>query len=335
MKIVVLCFLFIKMNACCAQDPTFSQFFSSPLNVNPALTANINADWRAILNYRSQWMGAQSPYTTGTISYDSKIFQNKNKFVSEDNYFGLGGMLMFDRALGGVAKSTFASLNLSYNIKIIDGYNKHRWGLGFGASYGRRSIDYSQLSFENQYTGSGFNTSLPTGESALSNMKPFVSINTGLTYSITNDKSNFDFGVAAFHVNKPAQTFLQDVNQHLEIRKVVHANFETYLNENTVANTNAIYQQQGTAKYLSAGAGLGFYSGEDRSTLINSGLWFRAKNGFVPYIGLAINNLQFGLSYDITTSKLNEAAVKPASIELSIILRGSREVSKSIPCPWK
>ena len=26
-----------------AQDPNFSQFFSSPLNVNPALTANINA----------------------------------------------------------------------------------------------------------------------------------------------------------------------------------------------------------------------------------------------------------------------------------------------------
>ena len=35
-----------------AQDPNFSQFFSSPLNINPALTGNINADWRAIANFR-------------------------------------------------------------------------------------------------------------------------------------------------------------------------------------------------------------------------------------------------------------------------------------------
>ncbi|MEJ7672491.1 MAG: type IX secretion system membrane protein PorP/SprF [Chitinophagaceae bacterium] len=126
---------------------------------------------RAITNYRSQWMGAQSPYTTGTISYDSKILQNKNAYLEENNFLGLGGMLMFDRALGGVAKSTFASINLSYNIKIIDGTSKHRLGAGFGATYGRRSVDYSRLDFEDQFTGFGFNTNLPTGETALADMK--------------------------------------------------------------------------------------------------------------------------------------------------------------------
>ena len=60
-----------------AQDPSFSQFFSSPLNVNPALTAHINADWRAIANFRDQWLGPASPYATGTVSFDSKLF-NKN-----------------------------------------------------------------------------------------------------------------------------------------------------------------------------------------------------------------------------------------------------------------
>jgi len=75
----------IVMNASYAQDPTFSQFFSSPLNINPALTANINSDWRAITNYRSQWMGATSPYVTGTISYDSKVLQNKNAFQEENS----------------------------------------------------------------------------------------------------------------------------------------------------------------------------------------------------------------------------------------------------------
>lgn len=318
-----------------AQDPVFSQFFSSPLNINPALTANINSDWRVISNFRNQWMSAQSPYSTATISYDSKILQNKNVFIEENNYLGLGGMLMYDRALGGSAKSTFASLNLSYNIKVKDDVYKHRLGIGFGGSYGRRSIDYSNLNFGEQYTGFGFNTNLPSGEIAKADMKPFASVNAGLTYSIISDKNNFDIGVAAFHVNNPKQTFLQDNNQKLATRSVVHANFETFINERTVLNTSAVYQKQGPARYLSAGGGLGYYLGDVEAPLLNAGLWYWAENGFVPYVGLVYNNFQFGLSYDINTSTLSEAARKPGSIEFSLIIRGSKQVSKSIPCPWK
>src|SRR4026209_289353 len=79
-----------------AQDPSFSQFFSSPLNINPALTANINEDWRMVTNLRDQWIGPASPYTTGTISYDSKILQKKIPNVAEENRMGLGGMIMYD-----------------------------------------------------------------------------------------------------------------------------------------------------------------------------------------------------------------------------------------------
>ena len=317
-----------------AQDPTFSQFFSSPLNINPALTANINSDWRAISNYRSQWMNATSPYVTGTISYDTKV-QQKYAFQEENNYVGLGGMLMFDRAMGGIAKAIFGSLNLSYSIKLAEGNSEHRLGIGFGATYGKRSVDYSRLDFEEQYTGFGFNTNLPTGETALSDMKGFVSVNTGLTYSIRTENSNFDIGTAVFHVNKPKQTFLNDENQRLAMRQVAHANFETYINDRTLLNLAAIYQKQTSATYLSVGGGIGYYLGDATGPIINAGLWYWKENGFVPYIGLVKNNFQFGFSYDVTTSKLNESARKPSSIELSLIFRGSREPSKNIPCPWK
>ena len=107
-----------------AQDPSFSQFFSSPLNINPSLTANINADWRAIANFRDQWISPASPYATGTISYDAKMFQKKFPGMEEGNIFGLGGMLMYDKAMGGVVKSTYASMNISYRVKLIEWRNK-------------------------------------------------------------------------------------------------------------------------------------------------------------------------------------------------------------------
>lgn len=320
-----------------AQDPSFSQFFSSPLNINPALTANINADWRLISNFRDQWIGPASPYVTGTVSYDSKIFQNKVPNVeTQGNTMGIGGMLMFDRAMSGVVKSTYASLNLSYNIKLSEtDYYKERLGIGFGGIYGTRNMDFSRVDFEEQFTGYGFNRNLPTGESALSNMKPYVSASAGLTYSASTEKTNFDVGVAAFHLNSPRQTFLKDEKEFLPIRKVAHANFETFVNERAVLISNAIYQYQKGANYFSVGGAMGYYMGNNLESMVTAGLWYWSQNAVIPYVSLTHKDFQFGVSYDITTSKLNQASRKPSSWEVSVILRGTKKPSGVIPCPWK
>jgi type IX secretion system PorP/SprF family membrane protein len=332
----VFIFLLLVIRSANAQDPSFSQFFSSPLNINPALTANINADWRFISNLRDQWIGPASPYVTGTVSFDTKLMQKKIPNVSEGNYMGVGSMLMFDHAMSGIVKSTYASLNLSYNIKITEtDYYTERLGLGFGAIYGHRRVDFSRVNFEEQFTGFGFNTNLPTGETALSNMKPYVSVSAGITYSATSEKSNFDMGVAAFHLNQPRQTFLKDEKQELAMRKVAHANFETFINEQLVLNTNGIYQFQSKASYFSVGAALGYFLGDQSQTLATAGVWYWSANAIVPYVGLAYKDLQFGVSHDITTSKLNQATRKPNTWELSLIIRGARRPSGVIPCPWK
>ncbi len=337
LRIAVFVFSLAIAGSLHAQDPSFSQFFSSPLNINPALTANINSDWRLISNFRDQWIGPASPYVTGTISYDSKIFQNKIPNVDkEGNIIGVGGMLMFDHAMSGIVKSTYGSLNLSYNIKIseTDSYTE-RIGIGFGAIYGHRRIDFSRVDFEEQFTGHGFNTNLPSGETALSNMKPYFSASAGITYTARTENSNFDLGVAAFHLNKPKQTFLKDKNELLAMRKVAHANFEIFLNEGTVFNTNAIYQFQKEANYLSVGAAFGQYVGNNADALVSIGLWYWSKNALISYFGLAYKDFQLGVSYDFTTSKLNQATRKPNTWELSLILRGTKKTSGVIPCPWK
>jgi len=332
---IVLIILLTISSYCYGQDPSFSQFFSSPLNINPALTANINADWRLISNLRDQWIGPASPYMTGSISFDRKIMQDKVAGVEEGNVMGVGGMLMFDHAMGGVAKSMWASLDFSYQIKLIDAEVKHKLGIGFGAIYGRRTVDFSRLDFEEQFTGYGFNTNLPTGEAALSNMKPYISASAGLTYSISSEQSNFDVGVAAFHFNKPKQTFLENENQILAIRKVGHANFETFLNERTVLNLNGIYQFQDQAKYFSVGGAFGYYLQDENQSLLNVGVWYWSKNAIVPYVGVSYKDMQFGVSYDLTVSKLNQATRKPNTFEVSIILRGIKDPTGIIPCPWK
>ncbi len=282
-------------------------------------------------------MGPASPYVTGTISYDSKILQKRIPNVSEINYFGLGGMLMFDKAMGGTVKSTYASVNLSYTVKIAEDYNEnvHKLSAGFGAIYGRRYTDFSELDFQEQFVGHGFNTSLPTGETALSNMKAYLSSSLGLVYNFKNEKRNLDIGLAGFHLNKPKQTFLEDKNQYLAIRTVAHANFEAVISSRLILNTNAIYQKQSSASYFSVGGALGYALPEEESTIINAGLWYWSRNAIIPYLGFAYKDLQVGISSDITISKLAQADNGPNTFEISLIVRGSKKPTGIIPCFWK
>jgi type IX secretion system PorP/SprF family membrane protein len=352
--IVLSCTMMIQSYG---QDPNFSQFFSSPLNINPALTGNIKGKWRVISNYRSQWIGPASPYNTGTISFDDKIFQNvAGNYVDENTRVAVGGMMMYDQAMGGVLKSSYASFNVSGNIRLKEGRRlemngshirhnshikmdegaEHRLGVGLGAIYGHKRVDFSKLSFGEQFTGFGFDTNLPTGESALSNMKPYVSASAGILYSYVNENTNFDLGVSAFHFNKPKQTVLNDDKQFLASRYVIHGNFETFLTDQVILNTNGVYQYQSAASYFSVGGALGYYlPSDDKDVIVNAGLWYWSKNALVPYLGFTYGNFQVGLTYDITISGLNDVSQKPKTFELCLILRGDGKPDGIIPSPWK
>ncbi|MFI5139642.1 MAG: PorP/SprF family type IX secretion system membrane protein [Sphingobacteriales bacterium] len=357
-SLCILCLL-LTGERIVAQDPSFSQFFASPLNINPALTGNINEKWRLISNYRNQWSGVGNPYSTGTISADNKIFQNlPGNYVDENTRIAIGGMMMYDEAMGGALKSNYASFNVSGNVRLAtgNGYEQNgakirhlskikmdqgaeqRLGVGIGIAYGNRRLDVSKLNFAEQFNGSGFDTNLPTGETALSNMKPYLSTSAGLLYSYITDNSNFDLGVSAFHFNKPKQTFLNDPNQFLATRYVVHANFEKTLTDQVVFNSNGIYQYQSGASYFSIGGAFGYsmQTTDEKDMIINAGLWYWSNNAVIPYVGFSYENYQVGLTYDMNVSKLSAAARRAQTFELCLIIRGGEKPSSGvIPAPWK
>lgn len=86
-----------------AQDPQFSQFYASPLGVNPALAGNGDASWRLVGIHRSQWIasGVDPLYTT-SVSLDGKLFRQKD---NEVNYIGGGLFFLQDRGMGGAYKT--------------------------------------------------------------------------------------------------------------------------------------------------------------------------------------------------------------------------------------
>ena len=300
-----------------AQDPHFSQFFASPLTINPALTGNANSDLRVFSNYRQQWLGNTTSYNTGTLSIDSRLFKEQ---LGDKRVLGIGGFFMTDQSLNGYFKSTYASINTSYMI-ALDEAGQHNIGIGLAGIYGDRRLDFSQLTFSEQFGSGGFNTALPTGESSLASLKPYMSVASGLIYRYRADETDIDFGVSGYHYNKPKQSFLSDsLGNTLPTRFVTHFNMENYFSENFSLSTNAIFQTQASQSYFAAGAILNFGAmDQNEGKIFSAGLFVRSDDAIFPYVGLIVDRLQFGFTYDVAVSNLKTSSYTPRTFELSVI----------------
>src|SRR5687768_18571363 len=98
-----------------SQDPNFSQFFVSPLTLNPALTGKFNGDFRVAGNYRDQWPEISKAYVTSTISFDAPILRSR---INEYDTWGVGIMAMTDKTANGILSGNFVSITTAYHKGI-------------------------------------------------------------------------------------------------------------------------------------------------------------------------------------------------------------------------
>src|SRR3954469_25120582 len=100
---ILLCTFFSEMKS---QDMHFSQIAESPVLLNPANTGFFSGYFRAIAQYRNQWISMGNPYSTMGISVDGNIFRNFKK----SGCLGIGVTIFNDRA--GAAKIGLTNINL-------------------------------------------------------------------------------------------------------------------------------------------------------------------------------------------------------------------------------
>src|ERR1700727_1055168 len=104
-----------------AQDPGFSQFFASPLTLNPALTGKFDGVVRVAGNYRNQWPAINNAFITSTISVDAPILVNK---LRENDPWGIGFMAMTDKTASGILNDNYFALSTAYHIALDEnGYH--------------------------------------------------------------------------------------------------------------------------------------------------------------------------------------------------------------------
>lgn len=313
-----------------AQDPHFSQYFASPLVLNPANTGNFAGPNRVTTHYRHQWLGVGDPFITGLVAFEASAFR---KYIGEDDKIGIGFMGMYDKAALGSFKSTYAAASLSY-LKVIDENGYQRIGIGFQPVLANRYLDFNKISFANQFTADGFNLAAPSGESFKTSNLMYFDFNAGMVYTFENERNTYYAGASFYHITRPRISFLGDTAYNLPARLTIHsgASFEQGANGRVFVSALAMKQAQATE--LTVGVSYGYFlPGTNYETAVIGGLWHRLNDAVYPYIGILHNGFQFGFTYDITTSSMTMSNTRNSSFEASCVflLRDRKAMKRWIP----
>ncbi|RAJ10621.1 type IX secretion system PorP/SprF family membrane protein [Chitinophaga skermanii] len=301
-----------------AQDPHFTQFFASPLTLNPAFTGYFSGDFRLSGNYRSQWSSVTSPYVTGTVAADFGIMKDR---ISYNDIWGVGILAMYDKTGSGALTTTYAALSTAYH-KALDVDGNHTLGLGVQMALVNKRIDQTKLIFENQIGNTGFDPSLPSGESIANPSIGYMDYNVGLLYNgLIGEDANAYLGASYYHFTQPIESFLGQNNNRLSYRYTVHAGGSFPISEYNRIHLSAYHMRQNQATETALGGAIGFLVNgiPEEPTTFYVGAWYRYKDAVNPYVGLEFKNVQVGLSYDFNVSTLRAASNYRGGMELSII----------------
>ena len=329
--LITVCLMVAAINQSAAQtDPHFTQNYTYPMYINPALTGQSDGDYRVSSVYRSQWGGMGSPYRTVGISGDARTKDNIAVGINLMNQSaGDGGFNYFN---------TYASI--AYTGVKFGKDETHHIVFAMQAGIINRSVNQSKFKWGAQWDPiTGYNSGNSSTENFAATSATTLDMGTGALYydASPNKKFNAFGGVSFFHINKPSDPIISSQSTELNtipMRYTVHGGISYNFSERTRIVPHIMYMQQGNARETM----LGVYAQKNvnEETDIMIGGYYRYKDALAPFIGIDYKNFLIGISHDVNVSKLGATTRSMNSFELSfsyIFRKGVKNSFDYIHCP--
>ena len=312
-----------------SQAVHFSQFYSTPLLINPASTGMTPGPYRLAGNYRSQWNAAGSPYTTFAFSGDAQILSDR---ITEGNILGVGLSFVNDKTMDGAVQMNSIAFGGGYHISLSE-EPYQSIGVGFQGSYNEKRIDFSRLQFENQFGNGGFDPSAPIGEGLENGKKQYFDINAGAMYNFSLEDRSMFAGVAAYNILKKQENYFTDqFKTPMLLSAVAGGDIDIGVNNSFYFSGN--FRNQGNSNELTLGMAYGFFIDGEGFSAFRLGMWHRLKDAIIPYAGLTYKGLQLGCSFDYTVSQAKTKSMIRNTFEISLVYLAEDKTELRRLIPW-
>jgi type IX secretion system PorP/SprF family membrane protein len=321
----VICIaLFIPVSFLNAQDLHFSQFFSTPLTINPANTGFIpDADYRTGIQYRNQYSNIMSvPYQTMSIFGDAQVFRNK----LENGWLGLGAVVLADKAGSGSLRSTKVYGSVAYHQMLG---NSSLLSAGFNLGWANKRIDPTNLKFPDQFDENlGFFDSHHDTKVALVNSSvSYFDMQAGMNYAyFPSEDVYINAGYSIHHINKPTESFFGDNSNYgnavIPMRQIGFINALLKVDPKVIINPNIYYTTQAKASEIVGGINMNYNLSEQGESQLIAGVYYRSSDAIIPVLGFEVSSVRFTFSYDATISSLSKFNNSRGALEFSLIKKG-------------
>ncbi|MEL7020288.1 MAG: PorP/SprF family type IX secretion system membrane protein [Bacteroidota bacterium] len=330
-KHLLIFFLFVAPFQLVAQDPYFAQFYTSPMQLNPAMIGVYEGQFRLAINYREQWGSilGDNPFRTMAASFDAR------QQVGSGDYIGFATSILRDEA--GISNFTQNRANVGVSfLKQLGGSRRYRNGnqylvAGLQAGVGQNGIDFSGLWFSEQYDNENesINFGASTGES-LDQMGTgvFPDLSAGLLwYALFDDNMSIYAGAGMYHLNSPNITLLDGSSANLDSRIMAHVGGEIPLTDNLSILPAVVMMKQGSSMNTIAGGNFRYTNRDWRELAIRIGAWAQISNKLDEGINnahvvataiLEMERWNIGISYDLNAN-ITPATNARGAYELSLI----------------
>lgn len=313
---IICTFIFVTSNTY-AQDPSFTQFYSNPVYLNPALAGSSGCP-RIVLNHRNQWPQLTGNYITNAFAYDTYA-----KSISG----GIGLIGLHDMQGQGTIQTSMLGAAYSYNWKIN---RKFSIMVGGQAAYFQKFLDWSKLTFGDMIDPRrGF--IYQTGDVPRGNgRRGFFDVSAGAV----GFGKNFYFGASIHHLNRPDESLILGTSR-LPMRFTGHAGADIKLGQRgrytntTSISPNIIYQYQNGFQELNIGTYIKYGD-------FTVGAWYRNRDAFILLFGISLEKFRLGYSYDLTVSKLGNGisgGSHEVSLGINLKCRKKAKNFRKISCP--
>jgi type IX secretion system PorP/SprF family membrane protein len=303
-----------------APDLHHSQFYTSPLNLNPALTGVFNGDYRFAMNYRSQWfINELVQYQTMSANADMKFFPKKD---DAKGFWSAGLLFNYDQA--GDSRLSLAHLGLSgaYTRALN---SRNLVSLGGLVGFGQRRFRTDDLVWDEQWINGQLVPDAPSMEDFSNTSNGFLDLSLGLNYRWQkNERTNINIGLGAFHLNEPDQTFFDQSSTEALTKRLAFSALASFKIINEVdLLIHGLYQSQYPYEEIVFGGYGKIYINKKRGKefALLLGAAVRLDDAFIPKIAVEYNNWYGGFSYDVNNSKFKSETNRRGGPEFSLIYR--------------
>jgi type IX secretion system PorP/SprF family membrane protein len=311
-RISLLVCLFLSIEVY-SQDALFTQFYTSPLSINPALTGQHNGLFRLSGNYRQQYQNLGGGIKHISFAADAKVFSK----------VGVG--LYANRATEGQFENIKIDLAGSYPF-AVGANERYQVVVGVMAGLAQSGLNVGNLVF-NQVEN------VPNS----SVINPDLSLGAIFQDTWINGRLNPFAGVSLYHIIENKNKFISEASalNILQRKFVGFAGVQFNKSKYLDFVPNVSYSSQGNSEVIQAGVLSHYFFREVDASLI-FGLGYRFDEAGLINLGFQVQDVTVGLSYDVNLSSLADlSAVGQDGFELSIIYLKKKRVKlkRDLICP--